>query len=326
MILTDDLSRRDIDIQNAILNQMYVDRVLCYTYDHTMDKALQKGDVKDMELKIAFLQLLPGKDTAEQLRIGIQACRKAKEMGADIALFPEMWSDGYAIPQDESKLRSLAVSKDSDFIYSFREIAKELEIAVGITFLEQNEPGPLNSVILFDRKGEQRLHYSKVHICAFDDEKVLSPGEDFYVTDLDIGRGTVKIGSMICFDREFPESARILMLKGAEVILAPNACPMEINRLSALRTRAYENMLAIATCNYPMGQPDCNGHSTVFDGVAWLRDEPGVRDMCIFEAPEEEGVYLASIDMDMLREYREHEIMGYKYRHPEKYGILCSEG
>ena len=158
--------------------------------------------------------------------------------------------------------------------------------------------------------------------CDFADEKVLSSGEDFYVADLDTGRGTVKIGSMICFDREFPESARILMLKGAEVILAPNACPMEINRLSALRARAYENMLAVATCNYPEGQPDCNGHSTVFDGVAWLRDEEGVRDMCVLEAPGEAGVYVAEIDMDMLRKHRESDVMGDKYRHPERYGIL----
>lgn len=278
-----------------------------------------------MNLKTALLQLLPGKDQDEQLKIGIQACRKAKETGADIALFPEMWNTGYVIPQDEKKLKANAVSKDSAFISSFKKLAEELKMAIGITFLEQNEPKPLNSVILFDRNGEQRLHYSKVHICAFGDEKVLSPGEDFYVTDLDIGRGTVKIGSMICFDREFPESARVLMLKGAEVIFAPNACPMEINRLSALRTRAYENMLAVATCNYPKGQPDCNGHSSVFDGVAWHRDEPGVRDMCIFEAPEAEGIYLAEIDLDMLRDYRENEVMGDKYRYPEKYGILCDK-
>lgn len=63
----------------------------------------------------------------------------------------------------------------------------------------------------------------------------------------------------------------------------------------------------------------------VFDGVAWLRDEPGVRDMRILEAPEEEGIYLAEIDTDMLRDYREHEVMGEKYRHPEKYGILSEK-
>ena len=275
-----------------------------------------------MTLKIALLQLLPGFGIEEQLRKGIVACIKAKEMGADIALFPEMWSDGYALPQDLRQLNDLAVNADGDFVTAFQHLASELGMAIGITFLERHNPKPLNSLILFDHHGEKRIHYSKVHFCDFDEEKVLSPGDDFYVADLDIGEDTIKIGSMICFDREFPESARILMLKGAEVILAPNACPMEINRLSALRTRAYENMLAVATCNYPKGHPDCNGHSSVFDGVAWLRDEPGVRDMCIFEAPEEEGVYLAEINMDMLRNYRKHEVMGNKYRHPDKYSIL----
>ena len=279
--------------------------------------------MENKTLNIALLQLLPGKSPAEQLNIGKTACIKAKEMGADIALFPEMWSDGYYLPQEEGAVDELAIAKDSEFIISFRSHAKELQMAIGITFLEKGEPRPLNSIILFDKSGVEKLHYSKVHICAFDAEKVLSPGGDFYVTDLDTDKGTVKIGAMICFDREFPESARILMLKGAEVILAPNACPMEINRLAALRTRAYENMVSIATCNYPKGQPDCNGHSTLFDGVAWLRDEPGVRDMCVFEAPEEEGIYLAKIDLDMLRDYREREVMGDKYRHPDKYGIIA---
>lgn len=68
-----------------------------------------------------------------------------------------------------------------------------------------------------------------------------------------------------------------------------------------------------------------NCRSTVFDGVAWLEDEPGTRDMCIFEAPEEEGIYLAEIDMDMLRKYREHEVMGEKYRHPDAYKLLALE-
>ncbi|MCD8337820.1 MAG: hypothetical protein LUD18_11255 [Lachnospiraceae bacterium] len=44
--------------------------------------------------------------------------------------------------------------------------------------------------------------------------------------------------------------------------------------------------------------------------------------MCILEAPEEEGIYIAEIDMDLLRDYREHEVMGEKYRHPEKYGAI----
>ena len=56
-----------------------------------------------------------------------------------------------------------------------------------------------------------------------------------------------------------------------------------------------------------------------------MRDEPGSRDMCVLESPEEEGIYLAEIDMDLLREYRENEIMGDKYRHPDKYEILLED-
>ena len=275
-----------------------------------------------MNINIALLQILPGKSLEENLTIGKKACVTAKEKGADIALFPEMWSDGYYLPQGNGEVESLAIDKNSAFINEFRNLAAELQMAIGITFLETHEPKPLNSIIIFDRTGKEILHYSKVHPCAFDLEKVLSGGEDFYVTDWDFGRGTVKIGSMICFDREFPESARILMLKGAELILAPNACPMEINRLSTLRTRAYENMVAVATCNYPDGQPDCNGHSTLFDGVPWLRNGPGVRDMCVMEAPGEPGIYIATLDLDMLREHRSNDIMGDKYRRPETYGIL----
>jgi len=277
-----------------------------------------------MVIRIAFLQLLPGKSLEEQLETGRRACVEAKAKGADIALFPEMWSDGYVLPQDERALKAASIGRDSPFVQSFRELAAALHMAIGITFMEEHDPRPLNSIAVFDRSGAEVLHYSKVHICAFDLERVLSGGDGFYVGDLAFEGGTVRIGSMICFDREFPESARILMLKGAELILAPNACPMEINRLSVLRARAYENMVAVATCNYPEGQPDCNGHSTLFDGVPWPQEEPGVRDMCVFEAPGEAGVYVAELDLDQLREHRRSDVMGDRYRRPEVYGMLSA--
>ena len=53
------------------------------------------------------------------------------------------------------------------------------------TLLEAWEGGPRNTLILFDRFGERKLTYSKVHTCDFDVERHLTPGEDFYVTDLD---------------------------------------------------------------------------------------------------------------------------------------------
>ena len=274
-------------------------------------------------LKIALLQVAPCGTLNGNLEKGIACCRKAKATGADIALFPEMWSNGYNIygrPVDQWKAE--AIPANSEFVNTFGNLARELSMAIGITFLEQYESGPRNSMVLFDRRGERKVTYAKIHTCDFDVERCLTPGKDFYVTTLDTACGEVKVGAMICYDREFPESARILMLKGAELILVPNACPMEINRLSQLRARAYENMLAIATCNYPDSVPDCNGGSSVFDGVAYLPELDGSRDMCILQADSAEGIYLAELDLEQLRHYRESEVHGNAYRHPQKYGLL----
>lgn len=294
-------------------------------------------------LKIALLQLAPGEDLLENLKKGIRYCRRAHEMGADIVLFPEMWSNGYRICDRPAAVwQAQAISADSAFVNAFGALAKELRMAIGITFLEAycggNESGNScaqsgsisgagirNTLVLFDRFGRKKLTYAKVHTCDFGEEKYLMPGEDFYVAELDTACGLVSVGAMICYDREFPESARILMLKGAELILVPNACPMEINRISQLRGRAYENMTAIATCNYPANVPDCNGNSTVFDGVAYLPDLEGSRDMCIMRAGEAEDIYMAELDLGMLRKYRAEEVHGNAYRHPKKYSLLVCE-
>ena len=278
-----------------------------------------------MKLKIAFLQLQPAGSIEDNMEKGVKACREAKEKGADIALFPEMWSTGYVFPHDKKWLEQNSVSLDSAYVKQFSALAAELDMAIAVTLLEKNEPKPRNTVCLFDRHGKLVYRYSKVHICDFgedDDEGILDAGDDFYVAELDTAKGPIKVGSMICYDREFPESARVLMLKGAELLLVPNACPMEINRLSQLRGRAYENQIAIATCNYPASHRGCNGHSTLFDGVIYHTETGAPRDMLVCETGEEEGIFLAELDVDLLREYRNREKCGLKNRRPELYGIL----
>ena len=277
-------------------------------------------------INIALLQILPAGSMAQNLEKGVRCCKEAKAQGADIALFPEMWSSGYTIPHNPEKLEALAVAADGEFVTRFAALSAELDMAIGITFLEKSGAGQKNSICLFDRYGRPVYKYSKVHICDFgepDDESVLCAGDEFPVAALNTAKGDINVGSMICYDREFPESARILMLKGAELLLVPNACPMEINRLSLLRGRAYENMLAIATCNYPAPHPDCNGHSTLFDGVAFLPGRGGVRDTCVLEAGDAEGIFLARLDISLLREYRRREAQNLRNRRPELYGILA---
>ncbi len=277
---------------------------------------------------VALLQFLPT-DTADgNLQKGIDACKRAKLMGADLALFPEVWSNGYNLPDSADEMRKAAIPRDGAFLNAYKKLAKELNMAIAVTYLEQFSPLPRNTVTVFDRFGKEVLTYSKVHTCDFWVEKYLTPGDDFYTATLNTAAGDVRIGAMICYDREFPESARILMLKGAEIILIPNACPLEQNRLMQLRTRAFENMVGVAVANYPYGKPDCNGHSAAYDGMAYGEIRPDTvesRDTLIVEAGEQEGIYMAVFPIDKLRSYRAQETWGNAYRRPQKYKLLTEE-
>ncbi len=280
-------------------------------------------------IRIALLQMTGcGNDKTANLAKGDAFCRRARAMGADIALFPEMWSVGMTFydPKregDRERWQALAISRDDPFIIHFQHLARELNMAIALTYLEKWNGAPRNSVSLIDRHGEILLTYAKVHTCEFDVEAALTPGDCFPVCALDTEQGEVKIGFMICYDREFPESARILMLQGAELILTPNACTLEEHRLSQFKTRAYENMVGVAMTNY--AAPQNNGHSTAFDGVAYLVPDGEPRDTLILEAGELEDVYIAAFDIDSIRAYRERESWGNAYRRPRLYERLTSE-
>ncbi|HEX3722094.1 MAG TPA: carbon-nitrogen hydrolase family protein, partial [Nitrolancea sp.] len=294
------------------------------------------------ELTIALLQMTScGSDQDANRDKGATFCRRAREMGADVALFPEMWNVGYPPfegvplnsgdiwrspsvwqttqipaanidPEIRHRWQAQAIERQSAFVRHYQALARELDMAIALTYLERWDGPPRNSMSLIDRHGEIVMTYAKVHTCAFDEpEASTTPGDDFYVVELDTAHGPVKIGAMICFDREFPESARVLMVKGAEIILTPNACELETNRLQQFRNRAYENMVGVAMTNY--AAPQENGHSVAFHPIAYGQHGKN-RDLLVVEAGEGEGVYLAAFDLDDLREYRQREVMGNAFR------------
>ena len=136
-------------------------------------------------LKVALLQIMPENTIQENLEKGLEYCRKAKAADADIALFPEMWSVSYCIPEDITELKSLSLLEDSEFVCPFQELAKELNMAIGITFLEAHDPLPRNTICLFDRFGKKVYTYAKVHTCDFADEKTVEAGKEFKVCDFE---------------------------------------------------------------------------------------------------------------------------------------------
>ena len=274
------------------------------------------------ELHIALLQLAgSGYDREASLARGLAACRRAAAAGADVALFPELWSTGYSFPDgDLGHWKEQAITRRDPWVVAHADLAAELGMAVAATYLERSPAGPRNTVTLFDRFGREALTYAKVHTCSFDlPEQALVPGTAFPVARLDTRAGTVAVGAMICFDREFPEAARVLALGGAELLLVPNACELEANRLGQVRARAFENMVAVAVANY--AAPQENGYSTLVDPIAF--DAEGrSRDTRVFEAGEAEDVCVVRLDLDALREWRRREAWGDQCRHPETYGAL----
>jgi N-carbamoylputrescine amidase len=280
-----------------------------------------------MSLRIALLQMAScGTDVEAAQAKAESCCRQAKALGADIALFPEMYSIGYtACPPynyQAAAWRALSQPVTGPFVSHFRELAAELNMAIAVTYLEDLGGSMRNTVSLVDRLGEVRLTYAKVHTCEWAWESALTPGDGFDVCDLDTAVGPVKVGAMICFDREFPESARALMLKGAEVILVPNACELEQHRIGQFKARAYENMASMAMANYPPRK--ANGHSVAFDGVCFSEDGKA-RDTLLVEGDDSEGVFLAVVDLDRLRAYREKAVWGDAFRRPRLYGALTDE-
>ena len=112
----------------------------------------------------------------------------------------------------------------------------------------------------------------------------------------------MQVGALICFDREFPEAARVLALQGAELILVPNACDLGPGaagigdlRLAQFRARAFESLAAVAMANY--ASPQYDGHSAAFlpDGAT------------VVVAGEEEAIVLADVDLGRVRAFRAEE-------------------
>jgi len=278
-------------------------------------------------IRIALLQMTPcADDQAANQSKGDLFCRHAHEMGAVIALFPEMWNIGYtwhdAATEDQQAVwQAKAINCEDPFVLHFRELARELQMAIALTYLEKWPGTPRNTVSIIDRHGEVALTYAKIHTCDFDKEAACTPGEDFYTCSLDTRNGTVQVGAMICYDREFPESARILMLKGAEIILTPNACSLGKTRIDQFKTRAFENMVGVAMTNY--AAPKNNGHSVAFNAVFYDNNGEPV-DPLLVEAGEEEGIYLADFNMEEIRAYREREAWGNAFRKPRSYDLLTS--
>lgn len=192
-------------------------------------------------IKAAFIQTRPvfgetGKNVEDALK-------RIEALDADIAVLPELFSTGY---QFRSKKEAVALAEDARLGYvsgRLGEIAADRKMHIAAGMAERVGRKVYNSSILVGPKGFVAV-YRKAHL-FWDEKKIFDPGDTpFEVHDT----GGARVGMMICFDWLFPEVARTLALKGADIILHPSNlvlpyCPQ------AMITRCLENRVFAVTAN-----------------------------------------------------------------------------
>lgn len=268
-----------------------------------------------MKFKVAILQkrAKPGL-IKENISDVISAMEEASGNSADILLLPECFITGYDLPMTFEK----SMDDNSEEIERICGAAKKYGIGVVLTSFTKGKAQPQNTAIVINKCGEKLMKYAKVHTCDFADEKNVEAGNEFKVCDYH----GIKLGIMICYDREYPESARILMLKGAEIILVPNDCGSMRPRVQALSTRAYENMVGIAMANPNGANAGC---SCAYSPVCWDRNGICVDNTILLADDMSEGILYAEFDMDAIRDYRSREMMGNTFRKVDAYRELMNK-
>lgn len=267
-----------------------------------------------MTVKVAILQKKSlNRQFQKSTDCILESMEEAAENGTDILLLPEAFITGYELPMSNEE----ALEDGSLCLQRICDAARRLRLGVVATAITKGAKKPRNSAYVVDKNGTVLMKYSKVHTCDFADEACLESGDAFHVCDFH----GIKLGIMICYDREYPESARVLMLKGAELILVPNDCGAMKPRLCALSTRAYENMVGIAMAN-PNGENA--GNSCAFSPICWDENGECVDHVLLMADDLTEGLFYAEFDMDAIRAYREQEMMGNTFRKVKAYDALLS--
>ena len=242
--------------------------------------------------------------------VATRLIREAATQGEQIAMTLEVVLTGFVGGQRE---RKMAEPIPGPACAHFAALAKELGIYILVGLSELRDGEIMNAMPVFSPQGELMGTMRKVHINRYETGGGWRNGSEFSVWDFETATGSFCGGIMICYDRELPESARLLMLQGAEIIFNPLACgcPTDEVHRCLLRTRAFENEVWVQVVNH--AAPTQNGHSMFIDPAGMIRGETG----------EGEEVLLQEIDLDALAVHRENGIYGTHHRRPELYGLLC---
>ena len=176
------------------------------------------------EVTLAATQMTCSKNNTENIDKAESIIRKAAEMGAQIILIQELFESTYFCMDQKDELFQLSKPfENHPTIERMAKLASELNVVLPISFFEKANRAHYNAIAVINANGEILGKYRKSHIPdgpGYQEKFYFNPGDTgFKVWDT----AYAKIGIGICWDQWFPEVARIMALKGAEVLLYPTA-------------------------------------------------------------------------------------------------------
>jgi len=280
------------------------------------------------QISVAALQLGFSNDIAANIANVSRLVREAAAKGAQVILPPELFEGEYFCRvEDEGLFANARPTAEHPSVVAMQALAADLRVWIPTSFFEADGPHHYNSLAMVDSDGKVAGVYRKSHIPdgpGYEEKFYFRPGNTgFKVWD---GPDRTTLGVGVCWDQWYPETARAMMLMGADVLFYPTAIGSEPHDDSLDTARLWRRaMVGHAVSNVvPVVAANRVGieHGQTFYGTSFITDERG--DILAELDREEEGVIVASLDLDRVKRHR--AAFGFfRDRRPELYGRLVED-
>ena len=283
-------------------------------------------------LTVAALQLALGsEDEAENIANVAALVEEAAGKGAQVVLPPELFSGPYFCREEKDAFFALArPTMEHPSVIAMQALAKGLGVAIPTSFFERDGHHYYNTLAMIGPDGEVIGTYRKSHIPdgpGYEEKFYFRPGNDgFKVWDLFGAR----IGVGICWDQWYPETARVLALKGAQVLFYPTAigsepkdAGMDTSRMwrRAMIGHAVSNCIPVVAANR-IGLEGPAESGIDFYGHSFIANEWG--DLVAEFGAAETGVLVQTLDLDLARQHRASWGF-FRDRRPQLYGRIAED-
>lgn len=276
-------------------------------------------------IRVAALQAAFSADMAANIKTVERLVRSAAKDGAQAILPPELFQGPYFCKREETEwFRQAFPWREHPCVAAMVLLARELGVAIPVSIFERDGQEYYNSLVMVDAGGEILGLYRKSHIPdgpGYEEKFYFRPGDTgFKVWNTKFGR----LGVGVCWDQWFPETARAMMLNGAEILFYPTAIGSEPENPGldtqsrwrrAMIGHAVSNVVPVVASNR-IG----NEEGQIFYGSSFITDEGG--DYLAEMNRTDEGFITATIDLDHCDERRASWGF-FRDRRPELYGVIA---